>query len=117
MLLNDLIDKASAIVGNDAKLARSLGVPPQHVSNWRHGTRTATPEDWALLASAAGLDPEEALIRATLAKHADTPKGERLTTALGKGLHRIGALASFAICASLGFLSMASDIARQCILC
>lgn len=100
MRLIELIDKAAENAGSYANLARSLGVPPQLVSNWRSGLKTCTPSDWALLAAAAGLDPEEALIRATLEKHAGTAKGERLLKALGKGLHRIGEVASLAIFAA-----------------
>jgi hypothetical protein len=109
MKLNELIDKAAEIAGSDNKLALRLGVSRQLVSNWRHGLKTCTPEDWALLAYIAGLDAEEALIRAVVAKHADTPKGERLLTALGKGLQVTGAVASLAICGSAGFLLMMSE--------
>ncbi|MFY7928792.1 MAG: YdaS family helix-turn-helix protein [Oligoflexus sp.] len=100
MQLVKLIAAAAEIAGSEYRLAKNLGVSPQVVSDWKHGRRTCTPEDWALLAYAAGLDPEEALIRAVVAKHADTPKGERLLTALGKGLLATGAAASFAISAS-----------------
>jgi hypothetical protein len=106
MQLNDLIDRAAGNAGSDNKLAIALGVSRQVVSNWRHGLKTATPADWALLAAAAGLDPEEALIRATLDKHAGTPKGERLMKALGKGLHQIGAVALLGIfAATFGLLT------------
>jgi hypothetical protein len=109
MELVDLIARASEATGSDYKLAKSLGVTPQVVSDWKHGRRTCTPEDWALLAYIAGLDPEEALIRAVVAKHADTPKGERLLTALGKGLRVTGVAASIAICASAGSLLTVTD--------
>jgi hypothetical protein len=106
MQLLKLIEAAAAIAGSEYRLAKNLGVSPQVVSDWKHGRRTCTPEDWALLAYAAGLDPEEALIRAVVAKHADTPKGERLLTALGKGLQVTGAVASLAMCGSAVFLWM-----------
>ncbi len=113
MLLNDLIDKASAIAGSDYKLAKLLGVSTGAVCDWRAGRRSCAPEDWALLAHVAGLDPEEALIRAVLAKHRDSKKGERLTTALGKGLHRIGAAAFFVTFASVVSLLMAISGGRS----
>lgn len=111
MQLIKLIEAGAAIAGSEYRLAKNLGVSPQVVSDWKHGRRTCTPEDWALLAYAAGLDPEEALIRAVVAKHADTPKGERLLTALGKGLLVSGAVGSFAIFASAGFHS---TLIEQC---
>jgi hypothetical protein len=104
MTLIALIEKAAAIAGSEYKLAQLLGVGRQVVSDWKHGRRTCTPEDWALLAYVAGLDPEEALIRAVVAKHADTPKGERLVTALGKGSRVTGAGAFFATCVSVASL-------------
>lgn len=94
--LNELIDKASAIAGRDGKLAKVLNVPPQHVSNWRHGLRTCSPEDVAVMASVAGLDAEAWLIRAVIEKHKGTAKGDRLIQALGKGWQQTGAaIASF----------------------
>lgn len=89
--LNELIDKASSIAGSDGKLAKVLNVPPQHVSNWRHGLRNCSPEDVALMASLAGLNAEAWLIRAVVEKHQGTAKGDRLMQALGKGLLLTGA--------------------------
>jgi len=82
--LNELIDAAKAIAGSDYQLAKMLGVPRGHVSAWRHGKRTATPEDQALIAGIAGLDAAAWLARATCAKHEGTAKGERLLEVLGK---------------------------------
>ncbi len=90
--LNLLIDKASAIAGSDGKLARSIGVPPQHVSNWRHGHKTATPADQALMAHVAGLDPVQVLARATVAQYEGKPKGDALMKALGKASLVTGAV-------------------------
>jgi len=87
----DLLDAAREKTGSDYKTAKALGVTPQRLSDWRHGRQAAQPEDHALLAALAGNNPTEALVRATLAKHADTPKGERLLSALGKLLHPTGA--------------------------
>jgi transcriptional regulator with XRE-family HTH domain len=89
--LEVLIDRASALAGSDGKLAAALGVSRQVVSDWRHGRRTATPEDQALLAAHADLDPILELARATVRKHEGTAKGDLLMKALGKALPAIGA--------------------------
>jgi len=90
--LNELITRASAIAGSDGKLARSLGVPPQHVSNWRHGHKTCTPADQALMAHVAGLDPVQVLARATVRQYEGKAKGDALLKALGKASLATGAV-------------------------
>lgn len=82
--VTDLIDKAGKKVGSEYKLAKLFGVPRQRVSNWKTGTATCVPEDRALLAAAAGEDAVQELVRATLEKHAGTPKGDQLMRVLGK---------------------------------
>ena len=89
-----LIDKASAVAGSDYKLAASLGVGRQTVSNWRHGQKPCPVEDQALLASIAGLDPAEFLVRAVVLKHQGTAKGDRLMKVLGKSSIAIGGVLS-----------------------
>lgn len=89
--LNLLIDKASAIAGSDSKLAATLGIQKQWLSNMRHGRKTATPEDRALLAMVAGLDPIAELARAMVQKHEGTKKGDLLMRALGKSSRATGA--------------------------
>jgi hypothetical protein len=42
------------------------------------------------VAALAGLDAEEALVRAVIVKHADKPKGEKLLSVLGNVLRRTG---------------------------
>jgi transcriptional regulator with XRE-family HTH domain len=99
----ELLDKAAAATGSDYKTAKALGITPQRLSDWRHGRQNPQPEDKALLASLAGDDPTQALVRAILEKHADTPRGERLRTALGKALRRTGELAITLSFASIAF--------------
>lgn len=82
--INLLIDKAAAVAGSDAKLARLVGQVPQVLSQMRHGRRAATPEDCALFAAVAGLDPMQEAARAMLRKHDGSRKGELLLKALGK---------------------------------
>lgn len=110
--LNELIDKASEIAGSDYKLAAMLEVPRQHVSNWRHGKRTCTPEDTAMMASVAGLDAQQWLVRATIEKHEGTAKGDKLLRALGKASRAIGGIsASYGVAAVVTCLTHWGDIA------
>ena len=99
--INALLDAAKLKTGSDYKTAKLLDVPTQHISNWRHGRRNPQPEDYALIAGLAGLDPEEALIRATLEKHANTHKGEQLLSVLGNVLRRTGAAVTLLLFASV----------------
>ena len=89
--LNNLIDMAKSIAGSDYKVAKLLNVSPQAVSNWRHGAKPCPAADIALIASIAGLNAEEWLIRATIQKHEGTEKGDRLMKVLGKALLATGA--------------------------
>lgn len=115
--INALLDAAEKKTGSDYQTAKLLGKPRQEISNWRHGVRSAQPEDRALVAALAGLDPEEALVRAVLEKHANTSKGERLLSVLGNVLHRTGAAATLLLCVSVvsGMTLAASDaMATMC---
>lgn len=98
-----LLDATAKATGSDYQTAKLIGKTRQQLSDMRHGRLTAQPEDHALIAAVAGLDPEEALIRATLEKHANTPKGERLLSVLGNALHRTGAGATLLLCVSAGW--------------
>ena len=89
--INELIDLAASIAGSDYKLAKMIGVSRMTLSDWRHGRRTATPEDQVLIADIAGLDTQATLARAIVEKHEGTAKGERLMKVLGKGLLLTGA--------------------------
>lgn len=89
--LNLLIDKAKSIAGSDYALAKLLEVTPQTVSNWRYGRKPCPAADVALMAGIAGLDATAWLVRATLAKHEGTTKGDQLYKALGKALRVNGA--------------------------
>lgn len=89
-VINALLDAAKEKHGSDYKVAKLLGRQTQEISDMRHGRLTAQPEDHALIASLGGLDAEEALVRAVIAKHAGKPKGERLLSVLGNVLRRTG---------------------------
>lgn len=82
--LNLLIDKAAAIAGSDYKLAKSLGVSRQAVSNWRHGHKVPSPAMRAIMANLAGLDAQTELARATVQSYEGTRVGDLLMRALGK---------------------------------
>lgn len=84
--LTQLLDKTKEATGSDYATAKALEVSRHVVSNWRSGSRTCTPEDVAQLAALAGLEADKWLVRAVLAKHEGTAKGDRLMKALGKVL-------------------------------
>ena len=115
--LNDLIDRAKATTGSDTATARALGLPKAHVSAWRHGHRTCTPEDHAQLAGLAGLDASAWLIRATIQKHEGTAKGDRLMKVLGKALLATGAVIASGGANAMGtFGKMAKLLSTMCLM-
>jgi DNA-binding transcriptional regulator YdaS (Cro superfamily) len=89
--LNLLIDKASAIAGSDNKLAAQVGTTRMAISDWRNGRRPCPPEQQALIAAAAGLDPQQTALRALVQRHEGTPMGDKLMRVLGKPSLAIGA--------------------------
>lgn len=91
MQLIELIDAAALIAGSDYKLAQQLGVSRQHVSNWRNGQKGCSIEYRALMASIANVDIDEVIHDALLEKHANTPLGERLLSALGNAARGVAA--------------------------
>lgn len=99
--LNVLMDAAKAIAGSDYKIAALLEVTPQTVSNWRKGKKPCPAADIALLASVAGLDAQQWLVRATIEKHEGTAKGDKLIRALGKASRAIGGISASAGVAAL----------------
>jgi len=115
-----LIDAASKRAGSDGKLAVMLGVPRQHVSNWRHEHRPCNPENMALMAHIAGFDAIETLARATVKQYEGTAKGDLLMRALGKVLLATGgAIGSAGASAQAIFSSTPSGLFDfiRCILC
>lgn len=81
--LNNLISRASAIVKSDYRLAKTLGIPQQHISNWKAGTRVCSPEDSARLADIAQENGHLEYIRATIQKYSGTTRGRHLQEILG----------------------------------
>lgn len=83
--LKTLIDKASKVCGNDAALAKRMGIAPQTISNLRT-SRTITPETAAELAGIAGEDAIDAVITAMLDRAKGTRREGVLREILGKAL-------------------------------
>lgn len=82
--LSNLIKKAEEKTGGTAKLAKKLGVPTQHVSNWKGGTRACSPTDRAILAGLVGEDATAELVTATLEREQGTRRGDLLGELLGE---------------------------------
>jgi len=110
--IKQLIDLASASVGGQNKLARNIGYSSAELSQWHTATRPCPIEAQALMAQVAGLEPSEVVAYAMIEKHADTPRGEKLASAMGKRLGAIGVAASGAIYASG---DSASEYLTRCI--
>lgn len=89
--LAQLFDLARDKVGSDYKLAQLLGLSRHRISNWRTGQQSMSPEDVAIVANIAGLDGVSWAMRAMVAKHEGTAKGDRLMKAVGKALLATGA--------------------------
>jgi DNA-binding transcriptional regulator YdaS (Cro superfamily) len=85
-----LITRAAATTGSEYKLATVLGIPQSHISMWKSGVRSCSPEDRARMAALANEDAVQELVRATLEKHQGTKKGDQLFAILGKSLRVTG---------------------------
>ena len=124
--INNLLDKAAEICGSDYKAAKSMGVTPQTVSDWRYGRRNPQPEDIALIACAGGLNAEQWALRAMVAKHEGTAKGDRLMKAVGKALLATGGVIASGTASAHQIFSIVEGLPPagqwmayfiQCILC
>lgn len=82
-----LIDKAAAVCGSQAELARRMGVERSEITNLKSGRRPLSPELAAELADIAGEDARQAVIDAVIERSQNTRKGAVLRDILGKGLH------------------------------
>jgi DNA-binding transcriptional regulator YdaS (Cro superfamily) len=115
--ITQLIEKAGKHVGSEYKLAKALGVPQQHLTGWKAGTRTCAPPDRARLAGFAREDAIQELVRATI----DGAKGlkrEQLVKVLGKLLPQTGGALHSGVLGLVSLICGSSliDIPR-CILC
>lgn len=87
-----LIQQAAQRVGSEYKLAKVLGIPQHHISEWKSGDRNCVPADRARLAGLAGEDAVLELVRATL-EQSKGKRAEQLRTLMGNALPRIGGAA------------------------
>lgn len=103
--LINLIEKAGNAVGSEYKLAKAMGIPQAHISNWKSGLRNCTPADRARLAGFAQEDAVQELVRATI-NSAKGLKHEQLMAVLGRSLRATGAtsVTALLLVASLGSL-------------
>lgn len=81
-----LIELAASISGSYNALARELGVPDSVLHHYRQERRSCPLDIQAMLADIAGFNATEQVKESILAKHAGTPRGERLKKALAKKL-------------------------------
>ena len=88
----ELIERALAVAGSQAELARLLKVAPPNITVWKKEEKPCPPEDQARLAAIAGIDPVQTLVRAHIEKHEGTEKGDQLAQVLGKFLVATGAV-------------------------
>lgn len=95
MRLNVLIEQAAAIAGSEYKVAKALGVTPQQVCDWKAGRRTCSPEDRALLAEVAGVDPIAEIAEALAERWQGKPKGERLRELFARRLQGVAKFYDF----------------------
>lgn len=112
----ELIDRASKVAGSDNKLAKLIDAHQQHISQWKSGTKTCPPADVALMASVAGLNADEWLVRAVLAKHEGTAKGDKLMRVLKASLltgAAIGSSSAMAATAAATY-GMLTDLVLCC---
>ena len=116
----ELIERALAVAGSQAELARLLKVAPPNITVWKKEEKPCPPEDQARLAAIAGIDPVQTLVRAHIEKHEGTEKGDQLARVLGKFLVATGAAAATSGASAVAIFSPTSksllDLIR-CILC
>lgn len=82
--LINLIGQASAIAGNDARLAEHLGVPSSSIAGWKHGARSCPAEYRTVMLAMTGIPIEQAAWKAMQAANAHKKLGATLQRAAGK---------------------------------
>jgi hypothetical protein len=89
--LKTLLEQSSKAAGSPAKLAPEIGYSAQELSMWKRGIRACPLEAQILMAAIAKRDIDEVIREALIERNAGTLRGEKLVSALGKGLMAIGA--------------------------
>lgn len=85
MKVHELIAKAAEKLGSEYKVAKAMEITPQRLSNWKNERDTCSPEDRALLADIAGVDPFPEIAQALIERCAGKPKGDVLRRVLAYG--------------------------------
>ena len=88
--ITQLIDAAVRKAGSEYNLAKEMCINRSSISQWKSGHSKCSPEDAALMAEIAGLNPEEWMARVAILKHEGTPKGEKLKAVLKKAFQVTG---------------------------
>ncbi len=117
--LESLIDASASKAGSDYKLAKAIGYTRQEISMWKAKRRPCPITAQALMAAMADRDVHKEIADALIEQNADTPRGEKLVSALGKGLMAIGGLIAFTTSGNdaLAFSHAVGIEVLRCILC
>ena len=113
----ELIERALAVAGSQAELARLLKVAPPNITVWKKEEKPCPPEDQARLAAIAGIDPVQTLVRAHIEKHEGTEKGDQLARVLGKFLVATGAAVATSGASAVAIFSPTSKSLLDLIRC
>jgi hypothetical protein len=106
-----LVTTAAKTKGSYAALARDLQVAPQTVNNWRACEKPCPPEYRAAMAGMLGEDVGAELTRATLERHAGTPRYAVLAKYMGGHVLATGGpLAVLCTAAAASWLLMHMEI-------
>ena len=88
------------MAGNESKLGVLIEETRHNVNAWKHGKRPCPLEAQILMASIAGRDVGAEIKAAILERNSGTSRGEKLISALGKGLLLTGVLTVLTLCAN-----------------
>lgn len=80
--IDELIARAVRVLGSEQALATKIEVPVTSVREWASRQTRCAPDDVAVIAAAAGFDAVAWFIRASLARHGESPRGHLLYEAL-----------------------------------
>jgi L-serine deaminase len=98
--LLSLIASAAMRAGNEAKLAKLVEANRHNLSAWKAGKRACPIEAQVLMADLTERDVQKEIADALIERNANTPRGEKLVTALGKGLMAVIAVTTITLSAN-----------------
>ena len=93
-----LMEEAAKVAGSESKLAAMVEETRQNLSGWKHGKRACPVEAQILMAVIAKQDVDQVMKDALIERNAGTARGEKLVSALGKGLTTVGVVIVLALC-------------------